>query len=184
LKSLRTAWALFVTAVVTLIVDQVTKFFATTYLATERVWAPVPSLAHILTFTYTTNTGVAFGMFKNLGPIFMGVAIVVIITILIYQRQVPAEAWPIRIVLGLMLGGAVGNLVDRLRFNFAVVDFIHLHYYTPQLWLDWPVFNVADASIVIGVILLAFIMLREGREPIQSKSQMSESTESSPPTSA
>src|SRR5512136_1760834 len=112
---------LFVTAILTLIVDQVTKFFAATYLAPDKVWAPIPSLAHILSFTYITNTGVAFGMFKNLGPVFMGVAIVVIVTILIYQKQVPADAWPVRIVLGLMLGGAVGNFIDRLRFNFAVV---------------------------------------------------------------
>jgi signal peptidase II len=174
---------LFVTAVITLIVDQATKFFAITYLAPDRVWAPIPSLAHILTFTYITNTGVAFGMFKNLGPIFMGVAIVVIVTIFIYQKQVPAYAWPVRVVLGLMLGGAVGNLIDRLRFNFAVIDFIHLHYYSPQLVLDWPVFNVADGSVVVGVILLAFIMLREGQEPVKSKPQVGEAAESHPPTS-
>ena len=173
---------LIVAAVITLAADQVTKFLAHAYLAPDKVWAPIPSLAHILTFTYTTNTGVAFGMFKNLGPIFMGVAIVVIVVILIYQKQVPAEAWPIRGVLGLMLGGAMGNLIDRLRFNFAVVDFIHLHYYTPQLWLDWPVFNVADGSIVVGVILLAFIMLREGREPVRPAPQPGESANSSAPT--
>jgi signal peptidase II len=174
LKSSRSTLVLLVIAAVTLLVDQFTKYLAVTYLAPIVVWAPVPSLANFFTFTYTTNTGVAFGLFKDLGPIFVGVAVVVIAAIVFYQREVPQEAWPVRLALGLQLGGAAGNLLDRLRVGH-VIDFIHFHF--------WPVFNVADSSIVIGVILLAFIMLREGKEPTRSTSQQTGSTDPNPPTS-
>jgi len=172
LKSSRSTWVLLIIAALTLVVDQYTKYLAATYLATIVVWAPIPSLAHIFTFTYTTNTGVAFGLFKDLGPIFVGVAVVVIAAIVVYQREVPQEAWLVRVALGLQLGGAAGNLVDRLRVGH-VTDFIHFHF--------WPVFNVADMSIVGGVILLAFTMLREGKEPARSAPQATGTTDSNPP---
>jgi len=174
LKSSRSTWILLIIAAVTLLVDQFTKYLAATYLAPMVVWAPIPSLAQVFTFTYTTNTGVAFGLFKDLGPIFVGVAVVVIAAIVIYQGQVPQEAWLVRAALGLQLGGAAGNLADRLRVG-RVTDFIHFHF--------WPVFNVADMSIVGGVILLAFTMLREGKEPAKP-AQVTESTNSTPPASA
>jgi signal peptidase II len=175
LKSRRSTWVLVFIAALTLAADQFSKYLAMAYLAPLVVWAPIPSLAHIFTFTYTTNTGVAFGLFKDLGPIFVGVAVVVIAAIVIYQQQVPEGAWLVRLALGLQLGGAAGNLVDRLRLGH-VVDFIHLHF--------WPVFNVADSAIVVGVILLAFIMLREGKEPVKPAPQASESTDSNTPASA
>jgi signal peptidase II len=78
----------------------------------------------------------------------------------------------VRVALGLQLGGAFGNLMDRLRLGH-VTDFIHFHF--------WPVFNVADMSIVGGVILLAFTMWREGKEPAQPALQAAESTDSNPP---
>ena len=183
MKSSRSTWVLLTIATVTLLIDQFTKYLAATYLAAIKIWAPIPSLAHILTFTYTTNTGVAFGLFKDLGPVFVVVAVVVITAIILYQREVPEGALFVRAVLGLMLGGAVGNLIDRLRLGH-VIDFIHLHYYAPTVMLDWPVFNVADSAIVVGVILLALTMLREGKEPARSVSQASESTDSNPPASA
>ena len=175
MKSSRSTLVLLVIAAVALLIDQFTKYLAATYLATIVVWAPIPSLAHVFTFTYTTNTGVAFGLFKDLGPIFVGVAVVVIAAIVIYQREIPQEAWLVRVALGLQLGGAAGNLVDRLRVGH-VIDFIHFHF--------WPVFNVADMSIVGGVILLAFTMLREGKEPAKPAPQQTESTNSNPPASA
>lgn len=172
MKSSRSTWGLLVIAGVTLLVDQFTKYLAVTFLAPFVIWAPIPSLANVFTFTYTTNTGVAFGLFKDLGPVFVGVAVIVIAAIVIYQRQVPQEAWLVRVALGLQLGGAAGNLLDRLRLGH-VTDFIHFHF--------WPVFNVADMSIVGGVILLAFTMLREGTEPAKSTPHPSESTDSNSP---
>ena len=184
LKSLRSTWMLLIIAAATLLADQFTKYLAVTFLAPIKVWAPVPALAHIFTFTYVTNTGGAFGLFKDLAPIFVVVAVVVITVIVIYQRQVPEGARLVRLALGLQLGGATGNLIDRLRLNGHVVDFLHLHYYTPGLSLDWPVSNVADIAIVTGAILLAVTMLREERkESVQPASHASEATESNPPAS-
>jgi signal peptidase II len=183
LKSPRSTIILLVIAALTLIADQVTKFQAMTRLAPVVIWAPIPSLAHIFTFTYTTNTGASFGLFKDWGPVLMVISVVVITAIIIYQKDIPEEAWLVRLALGLMLGGSTGNLVDRLRVGH-VIDFMHLHYYSPRLNLDWPVFNVADMSIVTGVILFAFTMLREGKAPAKPVPQPSESTESNPPASA
>ena len=184
LKFWRSSWMVLIIAAVTLLVDQFTKYLAVTYLAPVKVWAPVPSLAHIFTFTYVTNTGVAFGMFKDLAPIFIVISFVVITAIFFYQRQVPQGARLVRLALGLQLGGATGNLVDRLHMNGRVVDFLHLHYYTSTLSLDWPVSNVADIAIVTGVILLAFTMLREGKELAVPAPQRAESADSNPPVSA
>lgn len=175
MKSPRSTFILLAIAVFTLVADQFTKYLAMTRLAPIGEWAPIPSLVRIFTFTYTTNTGVAFGLFKDLGPIFVGVAVVVIAAIVVYQQQIPESAWLVRLALGLQLGGAAGNLVDRLRLGH-VVDFIHVHF--------WPVFNVADSAIVVGVILLAFTMLREGKEPVRSGPQASQSPDSNTPASA
>ncbi len=162
-------------AAVTLIADQTTKFLVATYLAPHGAWAPIPALSNFFTIEYTTNTGAAFGLFKDWGPIFIGVAVVVIAAIIIYQNQVPQEAWLVRLALGLQLGGAMGNLTDRLRVGH-VTDFIYFHF--------WPLFNVADMSIVAGVILLALTMLREERKPSALASNPSEPADSNPPASA
>jgi signal peptidase II len=161
-------------AAATLIADQVTKFLVVTYLAPHGAWAPIPALSNFFTIEYTTNTGAAFGLFKDWGTIFIGVAVVVIAAIIIYQNQVPQEAWLVRLALGLQLGGAMGNLTDRLRLGH-VTDFIYFHF--------WPLFNVADMSIVTGVILLALTMLREEHKPSALVPKPNESADSNPPAS-
>jgi len=175
LKSSRSTWVLLAIAAVTLIADQMTKFLVVTYLAPHGAWAPIPALSNFFTIEYTTNTGAAFGLFKDWGPIFIGVAVVVIAAIIIYQNQVPQEAWLVRLALGLQLGGAMGNLTDRLRLGH-VTDFIYFHF--------WPLFNVADMSIVTGVILLAFTMLREERKPSALAPRPNEPADSNPSASA
>ena len=154
MKISRSTWVLLVIAAATLLADQSSKYVVMTRMAPESMWAPVPAFASFFTVTYTTNTGVAFGLFKAWGTAFIGVAVVVIAAIVVYQSQVPADAWLVRAALGLQLGGAAGNLIDRLRLGH-VTDFIHFHF--------WPVFNLADSAIVVGVVLLAFTMLREGQ---------------------
>ena len=96
-------------------------------------------------FTYVTNTGAAFGLFPDRGAIFMAIAVVVVVVIAIYYWHMPAGQWLIKLSLGLQLGGAAGNLIDRVQYGH-VVDFIDFKF--------WPVFNLADTSIVIGVSLL------------------------------
>lgn len=143
---------LVVVAFVAWVVDQVTKALVVQNLALGENWAPFPALARFFTFTHTTNTGAAFGLFPDAGWIFVIVAIIVISAILFYYRHLPTEHLLVRVSLGLQLGGALGNLTDRL-VRGSVVDFLDFKI--------WPVFNVADSCIVVGVAILAFYLMRE-----------------------
>ena len=101
---------------------------------------------------------------------FLVIAVIVSAVILYYYRQVPSGGWLIRLALGLQLGGALGNVIDRVRLGY-VVDFL-------DAW-RWPVFNVADSCIVIGVGLLMLIMLREERRERREAAADDEASESS-----
>lgn len=141
-------------AIATLALDQFTKWLVASNLEVNQSIAPIPALSGVLAITHVTNTGVAFGLFKEAGPFFIFVAVVVITVIVLFLRQLPQEQWLVRLALGLQLGGAFGNLVDRVRLGY-VVDFIDFKI--------WPVFNIADSAIVIGVALLTISMWRESR---------------------
>jgi signal peptidase II len=101
------------------------------------------------------NTGAAFGMFQNGGLIFTILAFVVSGAILYYYPQIPRQDRLIRISMGFLLGGAVGNLIDRLTQGLIVTDFI-------SIWI-FPVFNLADLSITIGVVILCLGMIVQER---------------------
>lgn len=161
-------WVLPVVAVLTLVVDQVTKYVVASSLAPYESWAPIPALARWFEIHYVTNTGAAFGILQQGGLFFKIVAMIVSLVIVIYYRQIPDGQWPIRLSLGLQLAGALGNLIDRLRVGY-VIDFLDFKV--------WPVFNVADMSIVGGVLLLAFLLLREDRAE-RSRAQTARGTES------
>lgn len=115
-----------------------------------------PSLARIFKFTFITNTGAAFGMFPQLGSAFMLIAVLVIFGIVLFYRHLPTQDIWVRLSLGLQLGGAMGNLLDRVVHGF-VVDFIDIGF--------WPIFNLADLSIVLGVAILACYLWHEEEEP-------------------
>ncbi len=148
---------LFAIAAFVVVADQITKAYIRNNLALFQSIAPIPALGDFLTIINTHNTGAAFGMFKQAGGIFTIVAIVVSAAIVFYYRQIPEGQIPIRIALGLQLGGAIGNLIDRLLFG-TVTDFIFFHWYDA---LNAPIFNVADLSITSGVIVLALLMWHE-----------------------
>jgi signal peptidase II len=139
-------------ALVTLALDQLTKWLVATQLELGESVYPIPALSRLFSLTYVTNTGAAFGLLKEASVVFAFVAILVITIIVLYVRRVPADQHLVRVALGLQLGGALGNLIDRLRLGH-VVDFIDLKF--------WPVFNVADSAIVIGVVLLAIAFWRQ-----------------------
>jgi signal peptidase II len=142
-------------ALTAVILDQLSKREVVTLLHPGQSWSPIPALAPWFSFTYVTNTGAAFGLFPRYGYVFMVVAVGVVIAIAIYYLHMPAGQTLIKLSLGLQLGGALGNLVDRFTYGH-VVDFIDLKV--------WPVFNLADSSIVLGVALLALGLLREPGE--------------------
>ncbi len=129
------------------------------WLGEGQSWDIAPWLAPIFRITHVTNTGAAFGLFPKWGDFFILIAAIVIVAIILYYHHLPRGQWLMRVALGLQLGGATGNLIDRLRRGF-VVDFIDLNFWPLH---NWPVFNLADASIVTGVTLLALMMLWEER---------------------
>ena len=132
-------------AVVTL--DLWTKHWATRTLAYQE---PVEILGPFVRFTYTRNSGVAFGLGAGVPfPYYVfSLAAVAVILFLFFKQRVTGAAR--QLALALIMGGALGNLIDRLRFG-EVVDFIEIGY---GRW-HWPVFNVADSAVTIGVILFA-----------------------------
>lgn len=141
-------------AVLVLALDQLTKAWVMVALPEAGWWSPLPGLWRILRITHITNSGAAFGIFPNQGNFFILVAVVVAVAIVLYYRYLPTGGWLVRLSLGLQLGGAMGNLIDRLRYGY-VVDFIDIGF--------WPIFNLADLSIVVGVIILAYCLWREER---------------------
>ena len=141
-----------VVAILTLVIDQISKRVVMTSFRLGESWNPVAALERWVSLTYVTNTGVVFGLFPDHGIIFMVISVVVIVVIVLYYRHLPGDQWLIQTSLGLQLGGALGNLLDRLRYGH-VIDFIDFKV--------WPVFNVADSSVFVGVVILAFHLLRD-----------------------
>ena len=140
---------------VTFLLDQLTK---TIVMATMRVGDVIPVFPPFLDLHYITNRGVAFGLFARLGDVFVPIAIVIMSVIFWYYRALRRRRLWLRTALGLQLGGALGNLLDRLRFG-AVVDFVEFH--VDEIGFRFAVFNVADSAIVVGVgILLATLLFR------------------------
>jgi signal peptidase II len=145
---------LLVTAAV-IVLDHVTKLFVESWLPLHSSWQPWPEYGHLFQFTHVSNTGAAFGLFPTGSNIFMVVAVIVGIIIIIYNYRLPSGNFLFRVALGLQLGGALGNLVDRIRLGH-VTDFLDFG--------PWPVFNLADTSIVAGVVILLFLMLLENQD--------------------
>ena len=147
-----------------LLMDQLSKYLVQKYLPLGQSW---PSDG-LLRLTHGTNSGSAFGLFPNMTPVLI-VASVVAIGFVAYFYRVHAMPKPLlRFAVGLLLGGAVGNLIDRLRFG-TVVDFIDVGW--------WPIFNLADSSIVVGVTLLVAVLFlgdrkaRSAAEPVSGSSE-------------
>jgi len=134
--------------------DQWSKYLVRTRLAFGEAWAPIPSLASFLRVVHWNNTGAAFGMFPSGSMIFTIIAVIVSIAILYYYPRVPAGQVALRLALALQLGGAVGNLIDRIALG-TVTDFIAVG--------SFPVFNLADSSISAGVAVLLLAMWIEER---------------------
>lgn len=145
-------------AALVLLADQATKYLVRVNLAYGQSVELVPWLSSIFQVTFVTNSGAAFGLFPNLGQFFVIVAVIVIVALVWYYLRLSDGHWFIQLALGLQLGGAAGNLVDRLRSGGSVVDFIDLNFWPLH---NWPVFNIADSAIVVGVTLLTLLMFWE-----------------------
>jgi len=128
-----------------LVLDQLTKRWAVENLAHHT---PVEVLGPLLRFTYTRNSGVAFGLGAGLPFPYYLFSIVAVVAILYLFLRRTEHTFPRQLSLALILGGAIGNLVDRLASG-EVVDFIEIGW---GHW-HWPVFNIADTAVTIGVVL-------------------------------
>jgi len=147
---------LMILAVIIIGLDQYTKYLVQTNLAVGEIWSPWAWLAPYARIIYWKNTGVAFGMFQSLGPVAAALAVVISAAIIYYYPRVPREDWALRLALILQLGGAIGNLIDRIRLGF-VVDFVSVG--------NFAIFNVADSCITVGVfVLMLGVFLQERRE--------------------
>ena len=130
--------------------DQYTKHLVRRTIPLNTSRDPIPQIGHLLTFSHVRNTGAAFGLFPQMGSVFVIVAVAVVGLIILYYRQLASGSWLLSIAFGLQLGGATGNLIDRLSQGY-VTDFVDVHV--------WPVFNLADSSVVVGTALLAYYAL-------------------------
>lgn len=147
-------WYLLSMVVVTL--DQWTKWLAETKLSFHE---PVAVIEPFLNWTLAYNYGAAFSLLADAGGwqkwFFSGLAFVMSVFLIIYLLKVPRQAKLLSMGLALVLGGAIGNLIDRL-LNGKVTDFIHVHY--ADVW-HYPIFNIADIGICIGIALIVIDML-------------------------
>lgn len=153
---LRKTYRLIIVAVVIVLLDQYTKWLVISNIPYGGYWSPWEWLTPIARIVHWSNTGVAFGMLQGMNPVFIVLALIVAGMIIFYYTKLEKEDWLLKLALMLELGGAVGNLVDRIRFGH-VVDFISVG--------NFPVFNVADSCITVGVfILLMGVWVQEKRE--------------------
>lgn len=133
-------------AVTVFVLDQATKILVRGSLAPGE---SIPADGWFR-FTHVTNTGAAFGLFQGQGPLLLLTTVIGVAAIVTYYLYPPVQTPVLTTSLGLQLGGAIGNLVDRVTLGH-VTDFFDFRI--------WPVFNIADSAIVIGVIVLTGYML-------------------------
>ncbi|ABY34135.1 MAG TPA: signal peptidase II [Chloroflexus aurantiacus] len=153
---LRSRWMLLVlVAIPVFVIDQLSKVWLSDVLL--RYNRPIPLLFDWVQLAYHENTGVAFGLFPDQGGVLsVGAGLVLLLLALTYQYILPADSRWITVAVGMIFGGGLSNLVDRIRQGY-VVDFIQFGW--------WPVFNLADSAITIGVAALAFHIIFIGEEP-------------------
>ncbi len=138
------------------LVDRLAKIFFSNLLSLGESW---PVIRNVLHMTLVHNTGIAFGLFKDQGVVFIIIPIIAVILLVFniyYYRDHKALSRTYIVAFSLILGGAIGNLIDRIYFGY-VVDFIDLRV--------WPVFNIADSAITVGAVVILFqtLIYKSGR---------------------
>jgi signal peptidase II len=140
--------------VVVIVLDQVSKAWILRALGPDE-GRSVPLLGSWLSLTFIKNNGVAFGMFQGIPHFFTITSIVISVgALLFYRYQLPNNRPWIQVSVGMIVGGAIGNIIDRLRYGY-VVDFVHVSWFP-------GIFNLADSAITVGVLMLAGYLLLMG----------------------
>ena len=154
-----------VTAVI-LVLDQATKLYVDSHFERYESVPVIPEWFHL---TYLRNQGAAFGLLSNSAlrvPFFITVAVIALLVILWYLRQLRADQHLGAFSLALIFAGALGNLIDRVRLG-EVIDFLDVFWNHHH----WPAFNVADSAICVGVALMIWEMWQEERRVHREKQQ-------------
>jgi len=143
---------------VVVVLDQIAKL-----IALDRLTPGVPVIVveGLVALTLVMNPGLAFGLLAGIPASWRWVVgllslLALVVLLRVALRILPSGGWREQSAIGLIFGGAVGNLIDRMRFG-AVVDFVDVHF---RGW-HWPAFNVADSAITVGVVVLALAVLVE-----------------------
>ena len=147
-------------ALAVILLDQATKL---AIVRTLQLGQGIPVIPGFFDIVFVRNPGAAFGFLATLSeqvrnPFFIGISLAAVVLIVIYHTWYLQSHRLISVGLGLVLGGAVGNLIDRLRFGM-VVDFLDVHVFQ----YHWPAFNAADSAISVGVGLMILDMLLDWR---------------------
>ncbi len=147
-------WAFWVAAVAVVVADQATKTTIRTFMNRGDIW---PSDDWPVRIKYVTNTGAAFGILQDQTVLLTVMTFIGLAAIYIYYRYPPFQHWVATLAIGMMLGGAVGNLIDRI-LDGRVTDFVDFPHF--------PAFNVADSSITVGVaiIILGYLFLEARKD--------------------
>lgn len=143
-------------AILIILLDQFTKWLVVSQMTFGD---SIPIINNVLYITSHRNRGAAWGILQGQMWLFYAITLIVIIALIYYIQKAAKGKLLLGISLGLMLGGAIGNFLDRV-IRKEVVDFIHTYIFG----YNFPVFNVADSSLCIGVVLLMIVMLRDERE--------------------
>ncbi|GGK35779.1 lipoprotein signal peptidase [Caldalkalibacillus thermarum] len=150
----------FFIALVVLAVDQVTKWLVVHYM---DIGQSIPLIENVFYLTSHRNPGAAFGILPNQRLFFIVMTTVVIIGLIYYLIKVKDQKKLLSLSLALILGGALGNFIDRLLTG-EVVDFLDVKITIGTFFYDYPIFNVADSALVIGVALMLIDTLRETKQ--------------------
>lgn len=147
------------TVMIIIALDQWTKSLVIHHLSVGSE-VPFPLVGHYLVLTYTQNNGAAFSIFQGSLILVLLIGIAIIVVASLYLRMLNSGSLLLKLVFGLIMGGAFGNLIDRLLHGGYVVDFVSFRI--PEIEYKFAIFNFADACISVGVVLLLAIVLFGG----------------------
>ena len=139
----------FSAALIVVFLDQITKILIRKNFELNE---SVPIIKNVLHLTYVSNTGSAFGLFRGFNIFLILFSVIVIVAIFYYLKKIVKNERLLQFSVGLLLGGTIGNLADRLLYG-AVTDFIDFRI--------WPVFNVADSAVTISILLLIILVWKK-----------------------
>lgn len=169
------ALALLVVAII-IGVDQWTKALVVEHLSPPDTGPRIHLIGQYLLLLYTQNNGAAFSLFANSAVLIGLITVAVVVICYIYARVINSGSLAIKLIMGMIVGGALGNIIDRLRHAGYVVDFIAFRI--PQINFYFAIFNVADAAISVGVFLFFVALLvtsfRRPRKTAEVKSAQSQ----------